>query len=87
MEGSDKGMVVPSWMLSPSEMLPGLWEHQGVGRLQDRLPTGSEVWREWAFLGQLCHPYPIPLPLLSVERGPGCWVRPWQSPWAASQVP
>ena len=46
MEGGNEGMVVPSWMLSPSEMLLGLWEHQGVGRLQDRLPAGSEVWRE-----------------------------------------
>lgn len=56
MEGVDEWMVVPSWMLSPSEMLLGLWEQQGVGRLQDQLPAGSEVWREWVFLAQLCHP-------------------------------
>ena len=48
----------PSSVLSPWEILPGLWEYQGVASLQDWLPVSGEAWREWAFPGTSCQNIP-----------------------------
>lgn len=78
----------PNSVLRPWEMPLGLWEHLGVSRLPDWLPTGREAWREPVFVEHHTGTPPAsPNPLRSAEGSPECQATRWHSLWAAPKDP